>query len=294
MQDRILCSLSTKAPNPSEDQPIHSPIMEQTNKQALLNACMTGDLETLQSYFSSQNFPPGSKVLWRETDQSPPPTWTLLTAAINHDQVAVVSYLLSIYTVGDISCEEIASAIIHHPNLETMHFLSSHSPDIVNLEMDPHRTFLTEACRGPQGSVSSDSKRESVLPLLHFLLDHGADPREGGLGASGALLPALESAQPLEIIEKILRCGASVNILVFSTAVRMERVDALRSFFRTALFSPALSSGKMLEIARESKDAEIISLVEEGCLEMEKSQQGTDAKAETGRSKRWWEVWRSS
>lgn len=264
--------------------------MEQTNKQALLNACTTGNLKTLQSHFLSQNIQPGSKVLWRETDQSPPPTWTLLTAAINHDQATVVSYLLSIYTVGDISCEEIASAIIHHPNLEIMHFLYSHSPDIVNLEMDPHRTFLTEACRGPQGSVSSDSKQESALLLLHFLLDHGADPREGGLGASGALLPALESAQPLEIIEKILRCGASVNILVFWTAVRMERVDALRSFFEKGLFTSVLSSGKMLEIARESKEAEIISLVEEGCLEMEKSQQGTDANAETGRSKRWWKL----
>ncbi|CAI7580886.1 unnamed protein product [Penicillium pancosmium] len=247
--------------------------MEQTNKHALLNACTTGNLETLQSHFLSQNIQPGSKVLWRETDQSPPPTWTLLTAAINHDQATVVSYLLSIYTVGDISCEQIASAIIHHPNLEIMQFLYSHSPDIVNLEMDPHRTFLTEACRGPQGSVSSDSKQESALLLLHFLLDHGADPREGGLGASGALLPALESAQPLEIIEKILR---------------MERADALRSFFGKGLFSSVLSSGKMLEIARESKDAEMISLVEEGCLEMEKSQQGTDVNTETGRSKRWW------
>lgn len=255
---------------------------EISHKQALLNACTTGNLQTLQSHFSSQNIQPGSKVLWLETEESPPPTWKLVTVAISHANVAVISYLLSIYTVGDISCEEIASALIQHSNLEIMSLLYNHSPEIVNLEMDPHRTFLTEACRGPQDSAIS------ILPLLHYLLDNGADPREGGLGASGALLPALESKQPLEIIEKMLRCGASVNILVFRTAARMKRVDALRSFFEAGRFSSVLLPGKMLEIARESKDAEIISVVEEGSLEMEKSNQGVG-----GRSKRWWEVWKS-
>ncbi|KAJ5370522.1 uncharacterized protein N7496_006614 [Penicillium cataractarum] len=236
---------------------------EQSHKQALLTTCAAGNLQTIQSYFTTYNTLPGSQVLWLEMDKSPPSTWKLVTAAITHENVAVITYLLSIYTVGDISYEEIASALIQHPNLGIISLLYAHSPEIVNLEIDPHRTLLTETCRGCRDSI------KLTLPLLHFLLNHGADLYAGGVGASRGLLSAVESGQPWEVIGKMSECGASVNVLVFWAAARVERVDGSRGFFEIGRLSGVLLAGSMVEIAKGIGDEEVRAVVEGGIYGME-------------------------
>lgn len=64
-----------------------------------------------------------------------------------------------------------------------------------------------------------------------YLLENGADPREGSWAGCGALYAVLQFSQPLEIIVKMVEKGGTVNSLVFSKAITKQRLDALGFFF---------------------------------------------------------------
>ncbi|KAJ5168913.1 uncharacterized protein N7482_004507 [Penicillium canariense] len=266
---------------------------EPTIANRMLKACEAGDLPALQQLFQSQNIKPGTQVRWQgpsdSPEDSPPPTHELVTAAIAHAHVPVISFILSIYSKGDISCGTIVQGIINNPSLEILALLYRHSPGIVNFEFDPLRTFLTEACRGPQ-SPSTPASSDQVA-LLDYLLDHGAAPDEGALGGCGALLPAIESGWvPLEIMKKMLARGAVVGIIVFGAAVRMRRVDVLRLFFEKAEFSGQLDPQTILEKARGSGDREVVAVVDEGIKKLEQRKNAS----QEGASNSWWQFWKQA
>lgn len=175
--------------------------------------------------------------------------------------------------------EEIAQAIISHPNLEIMELVRSHTPSTANYEISHLQTFLTEACRGDWGDDGSHARNiDETLPLIHCLLDNGAEPREGSWRGCGALYAALEFSWPLEIIDKMVQKGGEVNLLIFLEAVIMRWVDALLLFFDKAMFD--ISIEKMLDIAQESEDKEIMSVVNAGVAKLKQQQP------------KWWQFWR--
>lgn len=117
---------------------------------------------------------------------------------------------------GNIGCDQTVRTIIDYPNIEILKLLQAHTPNIVNHEFNPLQTFLTETCRGDwqYGSPANDK----TLPLMHYLLENGADPKEGSWNGCGALYSALGFSWPLEIMDKMIHKGAVVGILVFDEA----------------------------------------------------------------------------
>lgn len=233
------------------------------HKRKMLQACQTGDLSQLQQIYQAHNIQPGAKLDWMENDSRPTTVFKLFVTAIIHEHVRIVSYLLSMHPERDLNYELVAQAIIDHPNLEIMELVRAHQPDIVNLGWLHIRTFLTEACR-----VGGDK----TLPLIHYLLDNGADPQEGSWRDCGALHAALEFSRPLEIIDKMVEKGGTVDSLIFSQAVMARRVDALELFFEKATFR--CSTDEMIDVAQKSKDKEVKSVVKPGVAKLRKREQG--------------------
>lgn len=265
----------------------HEPVMSDSpTRMRMLKACEAGDLPGLQHLFEILHIRPGTRVLWRPSDQ--PATYEMVTTAIANSHSLIVSYILSIYSTGDISCAPIVQGIIDHPNLEIMDLVYRHSPDIINFEFDPLRTFLTEACRGPQLPTSPLPNDQSIA-LVQYLLHHGAAPNEGSLGGCGALLPAIEAEWvPIEVMEQMLVQGAIVGLLVFGAAIEKRRADVLELFFEKARFSRDLNREKMLEKA--GSNGEIISVVESGMKQLELRNAQTNSRNRHN----WWQWWKQS
>ena len=96
-------------------------------------------------------------------------------------------------------------------------------------KLPAYKKEMIQACRG-MGHMTVLSNK--TLPLIHYLLDNGADPRRGSWRDEvGALDPALAFSWPLEILNKMIDKGATVNRIVFVEAVRQQRADALKLFF---------------------------------------------------------------
>lgn len=247
------------------------------HKTGMLQACRTGDLPQLQQIYQTHNIQPGAKLDWMEKDDRPSTLFRLFITVIIHENVAILRYLLTMHPQYDLSYEIVAKAIIDHPNMEIVELLHAHQPDIVNLEFNFLQTFLTEACRGGQGHESHTSNM--TLPLIHYLLDNGANPREGCFAGCGALYAALDSSQPLEIIVKMVKKGGKVNCLVFSKAMKKKRLDALEFFFEKANFDD-YSINEILEDAQKSEDKEVMSVVKAGVVKLKK------------RQSKWWQFWK--
>lgn len=109
-----------------------------------------------------------------------------------------------------------------------------------------------------------------MLPLIHYLLDNGASPAEhvyDGFHRDSALLPAVQSSLPIDVIEKMIRCAAVVGVEEFGEAVGGKRVDVLRLFMENRVFGGVSYMG-LCDIARERAngdvDGEIVGSVERG------------------------------
>ncbi|KAF7585395.1 hypothetical protein BBP40_011032 [Aspergillus hancockii] len=262
---------------------------ESAPKSAMLKPCEASDLVAIQLRFHAHHIEEGTPALWCEAEDGPPPTCKMVATAITHKQTAIVAFVLSVYSVGSVSCDLIVQALIEHPCLETMNLLHKHSPDIVNFKFVSLRTFLTEACRGPQPATAT-ATYHTRLALLRFLIDHGASPSEGGFGGSGALLPAVDLSMPLEIIDKMLIRGALPNTHVVSAAIQKRQLNVLRLFFERARFASTLSPLKVLDDARRCEDPDIISGLSYGLMTLEQ-REGTARLRISGN--RWRRFWKS-
>lgn len=100
--------------------------------------------------------------------------------------------------------------------------------DIVNLGFNFLQAFLTETCHRGQRYKSRTSN--ATLPLIHYLLDNGADPREG-CWACGALYAALAFSHSLEIIFRIIKEEGKVDRLASLCAIGMKCLDTLEFSF---------------------------------------------------------------
>jgi hypothetical protein len=267
------------------------------HKKAMLEACESGDISELQKLFQAHNVKLGDLPVYLESNGGPPSTWKMISLAVAQKHHSTVAYLLSTYPIIDLWNEAIIQAILDNPSIKTFKLLHSHSPRIIDFEFDPMRTILTEACRG--GAPSWDFPASSeTLPLIHYLLDNGADPNIGSFVGGGALLVALRFSRPLEIIKKIVRRGGFIGGLVISEAMHRNRLDALEFFFERDKLDSQLTDQKFFEKAHETGKKEIIALVEGYVSKRQRQQKkgikgmGTVGEKMVSQKKRWWQFWK--
>jgi len=181
----------------------------------MIQACESGEVHRVQQLLLTCDVKEGSAPVaprYGEPDPplpAPPPTWRLIVAAVRHARSSTLALILKTYPTANLHRQDILDAAVANPNLETFKLLHAYSPSIVNFEFDSRNTsVLMESCRGGN-------------PLLpNYLLDNGADPNEGGFPGAGPLFYAVQFSQPLEVVKKMVDCGAMITKAVLSEAQR--------------------------------------------------------------------------
>lgn len=223
-------------------------------QKAMIEACESGDVPKLQQLLQACDVRDGDPPVdpkYGEPDpllSAPPPTWKLVTAAVDHGQSPIVALILKTYPTVDLNRQSVLEAALAKPHLETFKLLHAHSPSIVNYEFDSQNTsLLMETCR-------------SGHPLLpNYLLDNGADPNEGGFPGAGPLFYAVKFEQPMGVIVKMVDRGALVTSAVLNEAIRKQRTAILEFLLkRGGLKNPE----RVLEYAHETGNKEIITLIQ--------------------------------
>ena len=227
------------------------------NQNAMLDACEAGDVAKLQALFKKagvrkgdNEFEPffGEPVL----PTGPPPTATMIAAAVAHKQHAIVKFLLSTYRNVHIDRESIVNAILESPDVKTLEALCAYDPKIVDFEFRESRTtLLMEACRGS----------DPFLPTC--LLQLGADPSECNLAGTGPLWFAVKHAQPFDIITRMIDHGAIVTDAVISVAIERRYLQCLKFLLdRARLEDPK----RLLKQAEKTEDKAVVALIWERSL----------------------------
>lgn len=167
-----------------------------------------------------------------------------------------------------------------------MRVLCAHRPEFASASIDYHiHCFITEACARPPDKIG---------PVIHVLLDYGADLNNGMLGGAGALYAAILGSQSMEIIDRILESkppyAASVGSFAISEAIKKERVDILQRLLRDSRVRE--KEGKVeadIEKAKKTENPEMIAEVQRYALELIAKREKEERRAR----KRWWQVCRS-
>lgn len=208
--------------------------VDRQHQREMFEACDTGDLTRLQQLLEAADVKKGDAPVeptWKSypsevasvPSSGPAATSSLLAHAVTHKRPNVLAYLLDTYPTASIKIDAILGAACANPDLTTFELLYARDPSIVNHEFEEvtyGETLLMQALR-------SD---DPLFP--DFLLDHGADPNESGLGAfQTPLRTAFESDQPLWLIEKMVtKSGARVHSLFVTAAIDAKRADVARFF----------------------------------------------------------------
>ena len=253
----------------------------------MMAACKSGDVPRLQQLLSATGVHHGK--LEREQTSGLPEPLPMIMTAVEQKQSAVVSLLLDTYPRVSVEHTSLLDLAFANPDLATFKLLFAKSPGIpgiVDFEFEHlHTTSLMEACRSGN----------PVLP--DFLLDHGADPEEGGFPGMGPLYYAVLFSQPIELIAKMIEQGAVVRSAVMREAIRKERPELLSFFFRHCWLK---SPDEALSYAHTHEDKTMIVLVEDLLEERRKNGYRRTSKmtcTRTGRGggiigKGWWPFWK--
>ena len=198
-------------------------------QQKILAACTAGNLDEFRQLLAAAGAKPGDAPIeptWSSypsdfnpvPSSGPPATSTLLAHAVIHARINILAHLLAIYPTAPVNT--VLGSALAHPDLATFKLLHARDPSIVNHEFEDKTTALMTACR--DGAVNP------LLPT--FLLEHGADPNESGLGLTGPLVFAVQYGQPLSLIKKMVDKGARVTTASINVALRDRRFDVARYF----------------------------------------------------------------
>lgn len=223
-----------------------------SSSQEILNACTSGDVAALQQLLSANNLQ-NSDPIYRNASSVPPQVNSMLTAAITHGHVDVVSLILETYPGCKIqfSSESIAS-LLQHPDLDILQALYDYDPYVTSFEWDGHTsTFVTKACEQPP---------EKITPLLMWLIEHDADMEGGHFPRT--LCHAIEGGQTLGVIQAMVKKGARVSTLVMRQAVVFERIDVIKFLVDMGLKADGDSDAYIRDEAGKTGNTEIIGIVE--------------------------------
>ncbi|PSN59984.1 hypothetical protein BS50DRAFT_216488 [Corynespora cassiicola Philippines] len=227
-------------------------------QEDMLNACTYGDVEKLRGLFDS-NVQKGSRPIYLDSPDGPPPVSVMLGAAISHGHKDVVSFLLQIYNSQDRKdrikfYEPVCTELLHHPNVEILELLYDYDNSIINEEWDSQgiTTFVTEACKQPP---------EKIRKLLHFLIEHDADLQVGGLANEMPVCYALYGDQSIDVIEAMIRKGSPVTFEATRQAIYRERIDAIEAFIRIGVEHTSEYGQELRKEAEKTGNVEVMKLV---------------------------------
>ena len=234
---------------------LHDPTDGETTQTAMMEACESGDVAKLQRLLQSCNVEEGDPPVepkYGEPDppqSAPPATWKMITSAVLHGQSSILALILKTYPAVKLNGQSILEAALSNPQLETFKLLHAHSPTILNYEFDALNTsLLMEACRNG----------DPLLPT--YLLDNGADTNEGGFPGMGPLFYAVTFEQPLDVIVKMLDCGAVVTNAVVNAAIGKQRYNAIVILLQRGGLKDLKGA---IESAHKTGNEKIIALVQE-------------------------------
>lgn len=220
--------------------------------QEILNACTSGDVAALQRLFSANNLQ-NSDPVYRDSPSVPPPVNFMLTAAITHGHVAVVSSVLQTYPGRRIQfSSETITSLLQNPNIDILQALYDYDPYVTSFEWDGHTaTFVTKACEQPP---------EKITPLLMWLIEHDADMEGGHFPRT--LCHAIEGGQAIGVIEAMVRKGARVSTLAMRQAVVFERIDVIKFLIAKGLKADGDNDVFIQDEAEKTGNREIIETME--------------------------------
>lgn len=184
----------------------------------------------------------------------------MVTVAITHGHIHILAYLLTLYSRGGgIECDPVIEAILNNPDVQVMTLVHNHSPRSIYYTFNSGETLLSTACRRCQYRSQSDPFMSKMLPLIHYLLDNGVSPAKhvhDRFRGDSALLPAVQSSLPIDVIEKMIRCGAVVGVEEFGEAVGGKRIDVLGLFMEKGVFG-GISYTELCDVARERANGDV-------------------------------------
>ncbi|OIW26696.1 hypothetical protein CONLIGDRAFT_646846 [Coniochaeta ligniaria NRRL 30616] len=264
---------------------------------AMLDACSSGDIATLKRLFAEEGIRPGSKPIYgvyydpKYYPQGPPATataesdipstWELLARAVAAKHVVIIQFILQTYPSFSLNqALGVVHAMLDNPDPAVLQVLLDHEPEFASYSVDyGMRCFLTDACaRAP----------EEIVPVLHVLLDNGADVNDGWGPGGGALFAALLGDQPLEIIAKIVDKGGRISTGCIFSAIQRGRADVVELLLnhkRNNLDGKARED--IRDAAQKSADKNIISIVQ-AWSEIKTSQGDLAGNASESKDKGWW------
>jgi hypothetical protein len=264
---------------------------------AMLDACSSGDMATLQRLFAEKGIQPGSKPIYgvyhdpKFYPQGPPATatveseipstWELLARAVAAKHVAIVKFILQTYPSFSLNqAPGVVHAVLDNPDPAVLQVLLDHEPGFASYSVDSGmRCFLTDACARPP---------ETIVPVLHVLLDNGADVNDGWGPGGGALFAAVLGGQPLEIIAKIVDKGGRISTGCILSAIRRGRADVVELLLNHKRNGLAGKAGEDIrDAAQKSADKNIISVVQ-AWTSSKTSQGGLAGNANESKDKGWW------
>ena len=178
----------------------------------------------------------------------------MLVAAITHGHVDVVALVLQLYSKHRVQFTNASiGALLHHPNLDILEVLYDHDPQIASFTFHSHiDNFVTKACEQPP---------EHIMPLLFWLVDHGADLHE--LPISRTLCNSILYNQTLGVIEAMVSKGARLSTVAMRQAVVCERIKIIRFSMSRKMKIKADDAEYLWKEAVKTGNKEMIELVEE-------------------------------
>ncbi|KAI1405229.1 hypothetical protein F4819DRAFT_444508 [Hypoxylon fuscum] len=237
----------------------------------MLEACSSGDISTLQRLFADHGIQPGSEPIYPKfvdpsgnpqevsstsvtESQQIPPTTELLERAVAAKQVVIVRFILQNYpSLSLMQLHGVVRAVLENPDPAVLQALCDHESSFASFSVDyGMRSFLTDACARPP---------EEIVPVLHVLLDNGADVDDGWGPGGGALYAAIVGGQPLEIVRKILGKSVAVSSRNINTAVGQGRADVVKLLLNQEQIDPGVNVEEVVEGAQKSGNQEIIATV---------------------------------
>ncbi|KAK0108654.1 hypothetical protein ONS95_003447 [Cadophora gregata] len=220
------------------------------NHESTLEACRVGDLFTLQKLLSIST----NKPIPEATGLS------LLATGVQHQHPKIVTHLLTTHpTISLCQSTDIVASLLSKPSIPILRLLLAHDSHFANISIDyGMRTFLTDACREPPPKIN---------PLIHVLLDTGADVNDGMGPGGGALLAAIWGDQGKDIILKIVKKGGFVAGPVLTAALQKERVDVLRMLLKRG--GGNIDVEDILRRVRAGSNKRIEKIVERFMIEMD-------------------------
>ncbi|KAL9616767.1 MAG: hypothetical protein Q9160_008392 [Pyrenula sp. 1 TL-2023] len=233
-------------------------------KTELGAACTAGDLSRLRLLLEAAGVKKGDPpVEYKRVNifrgpssfelHGPASTFSLIYRAVTHKHTSVLAYLLDTYPSARVKDESILYTACENPHLPTFKLLYTHDPSIRDTEFEATGvTLLGQAC------VSGDP----TLP--NFLLDQGADPRDGGCGIfTDPLECAVRYDQPVWLIEKMFEKGAVFRPKYMAHATEHRRVGVVNIFMDRCYADHVLAGSRALQDdIRQVGDEELTMVLE--------------------------------